>query len=65
MIENLKTYLSEVKEELFTKVTWPTWQELQGSAVVVMIAAVIIAMIILGMDSAFKFVMENLYKLAS
>jgi preprotein translocase subunit SecE len=65
MIENLRTYLSEVKEELFTKVTWPTWQELQGSAVVVMIAAVIIAMIILGMDSAFKFVMENLYKLAS
>jgi preprotein translocase subunit SecE len=65
MIENLKTYLSEVKDELLNKVTWPTWQELQGSAVVVMIAAVIIALIILGMDSAFKLIMENLYKLAS
>ena len=65
MIEKIKTYLSEVKDELFNKVTWPTWPELQSSAVVVMIASVIIALVILGMDSSFKFIMENLYKLAS
>ena len=65
MIEKIKTYLSEVKDELFNKVTWPTWPELQSSAVVVMIASVIIALVILGMDSSFKFIMENIYKLAS
>jgi preprotein translocase subunit SecE len=65
MIEKIKTYLSEVKDELFNKVTWPTWPELQSSAVVVMIASVIIALVILGMDSSFKFIMENIYKLTS
>jgi preprotein translocase subunit SecE len=65
MIEKIKTYLSEVKDELFNKVTWPTWPELQSSAVVVMIASVIIALVILGMDSSFKFIMENIYKLSS
>ena len=64
MIEKIKTYLSEVKDELFNKVTWPTWPELQSSAVVVMIASVIIALVILGMDSSFKFIMENIYKLS-
>jgi preprotein translocase subunit SecE len=65
MIEKIKTYLSEVKDELFNKVTWPTWPELQSSAVVVMVASVIIALVILGMDSSFKFIMENIYKLSS
>lgn len=65
MIEKIKIYLSEVKDELFNKVTWPTWPELQSSAVVVMIASVIIALVILGMDSSFKFIMENIYKLTS
>jgi len=65
MIEKIKTYLSEVKDELFNKVTWPNWPELQSSAVVVMIASVIIALVILGMDSSFKFIMENIYKLTS
>jgi preprotein translocase subunit SecE len=47
------------------KVSWPTWPELQSSAVVVMIASLIIAIMILAMDSSFKFIMENLYKLSS
>jgi len=65
MIEKIKTYLAEVKDELFNKVSWPTWPEVQSSAVVVMIASVIIALMILGMDSSFKFIMENIYKLTS
>jgi preprotein translocase subunit SecE len=36
------------------KVTWPTWGELQDSAVVVLIAAVLISVIVLGIDVSFK-----------
>jgi preprotein translocase subunit SecE len=65
MIEKIKNYFQETYTELVEKVSWPTWPELQSSAVVVMIASLIIAIMILAMDSSFKFIMENLYKLSS
>ena len=63
MIEKIKNYFQETYTELVEKVSWPTWPELQSSAVVVMIASLIIAIMILAMDTGFKFIMENLYKL--
>ena len=54
------TYIEETKDELFNKVTWPTWPELQSSAILVMVASTIIGLIVWGMD----FVFENLMKLA-
>lgn len=44
------------------KVTWPTWSELQGSAIVVMIASLIIAAIVFTMDAAFRKAMELIYE---
>ena len=40
-------------DELLNKVTWPTWEELQNSAIVVAIASLIIALIIFFMDFIF------------
>ena len=40
----------ESYKELATKVTWPTLQDLQKSAVVVLAASLIIALILLLMD---------------
>ena len=65
MIEKIKNYFEDTYTELVEKVSWPTWTELQSSAVVVMIASLIIAIMVLAMDSSFKFIMENLYKLSS
>jgi preprotein translocase subunit SecE len=62
-VNKIKAYFQETSQELFTKVSWPTWSELQSSAIIVMVAALIIAIIILGMDSTFRLIMENLYKL--
>jgi len=59
----LKLYIEESYKELTQKVTWPTWQELQSSAIVVMIASLIIAMLIFLMDSSFSNVMELIYGL--
>ncbi|MFN4811596.1 MAG: preprotein translocase subunit SecE [Bacteroidota bacterium] len=64
-MNKLKLYIEESYQELFNKVTWPTFSELQSSAIIVMAASLIIALIVLGMDSSFRFIMENLYKLAN
>ncbi len=49
-MENIKSYLQASYEELTTKVSWPTWKELQANAAVVAIAALVIALIIGLMD---------------
>lgn len=53
------SYIKESRNELLHKVTWPTLRELQSSAVVVLVASLIIAAIVFAMDSVF----ENLIKL--
>ena len=54
-------YVKESYIELTQKVTWPTWRELQSSAVVVLITSIIIAMVIFGMDRAIQFVLDKIY----
>lgn len=63
-MNKLKAYLAETYDELYNKVSWPTRPELFSSATIVMVASLIIALLVLAMDSSFKFVMENLYKIA-
>ena len=53
-MSKIGTYLSETKNELLNKVSWPTWPELQSSAIVVMVSSVIIALIVFGMDFVFE-----------
>ncbi|MBB3057446.1 preprotein translocase subunit SecE [Mucilaginibacter gotjawali] len=55
-------YIKESYIELTEKVTWPTWRELQNSAVLVLVAALIIAMIILVMDQSIHYVLDLFYK---
>jgi preprotein translocase subunit SecE len=59
----LKVYIEEAYEELVNKVTWPTWKELQSSALVVMVASFIIALVIFVMDISFENIMEFIYGL--
>ncbi|MFZ9700700.1 MAG: preprotein translocase subunit SecE [Flavobacteriales bacterium] len=57
----LITYLKNSYEELNTKVSWPSWSELQGSSVVVLIASLLIALVVGFMDFAFSFSMTTIY----
>ena len=57
------SYFGEAYKELVEKVTWPTWKELQGSSVIVMVASIIIALVISAMDGAFKNVMEFIHNI--
>jgi preprotein translocase subunit SecE len=58
---NVSEYIKESYIELTQKVTWPTWRELQSSAILVLVAAFIIALIILAMDQAIHFLLTQFY----
>ncbi len=56
-------YIRDSYEELVHKVSWPTWSELQNSAIVVSIASLIIAFVIYLMDISFQTILETFYSL--
>ena len=59
----IKLYLQEAYDELVHKVTWPTWKELQSSALVVMVASLIISLLIFAMDLSFRNILHFIYGL--
>ncbi|MDR0982865.1 MAG: preprotein translocase subunit SecE [Culturomica sp.] len=59
----IANYFKEVYTELVHKVSWPSWSELQGSATVVMVASVIIALGIFVMDFVFRHFMTFVYNM--
>jgi preprotein translocase subunit SecE len=58
---NVAEYLKESYIELTQKVTWPTWRELQSSAVLVLVAAMIIALVIFSMDQVINYLLQTFY----
>ena len=63
MLKKIREYIGEAYDELMHKVTWPTWKELQSSALVVMVASFIIALVIFVMDISFENMMKFIYGL--
>ena len=63
MVNKLSNYLQETYNELIHKVSWPSWADLQNSSIVVMIASLIIALVVFGMDASFQFVFEKFYQI--
>ncbi len=60
-MEKLTLYIKESYNELMTKVTWPTWPNLQSSTILVLVASVIIALIIFIMDAISKGILDLIY----
>jgi preprotein translocase subunit SecE len=58
---NVSEYIKESYIELTEKVTWPTWRELQSSAILVLVATVIIALVVFGMDQLIGFLLRSFY----
>ena len=61
-MSKFKAYIEDSYNELVHKVTWPTWSELTSSAIIVMVASVIIAAVVFLMDLAFNNGMTFLYE---
>ena len=47
------SYISQTYQELVNEVSWPTWKELQSSAILVLVASAIIAALVFLMDFVF------------
>ncbi|MDD3280343.1 MAG: preprotein translocase subunit SecE [Bacteroidales bacterium] len=52
-MKKIINYFKESYYELTQKVSWPSWDELQNSSIVVSIASLIIALIVFVMDFTF------------
>lgn len=53
-MEKVKNYITESWEEIRNKVTWSKYRELQDSAILVLVASSIFAVVIGAMDWVFK-----------
>ena len=62
-MKKIINYFKESYYELIKKVSWPSWDKLQSSALLVMVASVIFALVILAMDTAFQYLMKAIYTL--
>ncbi|HIZ87383.1 MAG TPA: preprotein translocase subunit SecE [Candidatus Coprenecus pullistercoris] len=62
-MSRISVYVKESYKELTQKVSWPSWAQLQSSAIVVMVASVILAAIIFLMDYVFRRLMSMIYNL--
>ena len=60
-IKKFFKYCQTCYDELAHKVTWPTRQELLGSATLVLTASLIIALVVLAMDKVWGVVTDLLY----
>ena len=61
MLNNIVTYCKNSYEELAHKTTWPTRQELTHSAIIVLVASLVLALLVAGMDWVFRTLMELIY----
>lgn len=57
------SYIQEAYDELVHKVTWPSWDELQQTTIIVLVGLAITTIAIFGMDFAGEKVLTLLYKI--
>lgn len=61
MFKKITNYCKAFYDELMHKTTWPTRSQLTHSAVVVLSASLVIAIVVFCMDSVFRFAMGLVY----
>jgi preprotein translocase subunit SecE len=54
-------YIQEAYDELVHKVSWPTWDELQQTTIIVLVSLIITTIVIFGMDFGAEKVLTFLY----
>lgn len=62
-MSKISLYIKGSYTELKQKVSWPTWSQLQSSAVLVLVASAIFALVVFAMDLCFQEIMSFIYKL--
>jgi preprotein translocase subunit SecE len=60
-MNKISTYFNESYKELVEKVTWPTWEQLQQSTIIVLIATLLITLLVGLMDFASNSLLKFIY----
>jgi preprotein translocase subunit SecE len=60
-MNKVSAYFRDSYRELLEKVTWPTWQQLQQSTMIVLIATLIITAIVWVMDLGIASALQAFY----
>jgi len=59
-MEKVKLYVQESYNELMTKVTWPTWTNLQQTTMVVIVGLAIFVLLVFIMDAISKGIINDI-----
>ena len=62
-MKKIEAYFRDSYRELTEKVTWPTWEQLQQSTMIVLVATLLITGIVWVMDFASSSVLKFVYSL--
>ncbi|MDR3714819.1 MAG: preprotein translocase subunit SecE [Puia sp.] len=62
-MNKITTYFRESYKELMEKVTWPGWNELQQSTVIVLVATLLVTLLVWLMDLVSSSVLNLIYSL--
>ncbi len=56
-------YIQEAYDELLHKVSWPTWEELQQTTIIVLVALALVTGVVFTMDFASQNVLKIIYSI--
>ena len=56
-------YIQEAYDELVHKVTWPSWDELQQTTIIVLVSLAIVTLVIFGMDFVSEQALRIIYSI--
>ena len=56
-------YIQEAYDELLHKVSWPTWEELQQTTIIVLVALALVTAVVFTMDLASENVLKVVYQI--
>jgi len=57
-VKKIINYVRESFEELVKKVTWPKYNSLQSTALLVVVATVIFSLVVFGIEKLFDFLVD-------
>lgn len=57
------SYIQAAYDELIHKVSWPSWDELQQTTIIVLVSLIILTLVILGMDFVSEKALTLLYSI--
>jgi preprotein translocase subunit SecE len=62
-MKKVEAYFKDSYKELLERVTWPTWEQLQQSTMIVLVATLVITALVWVMDLASNGVLKFVYSL--